>query len=378
MITAQIERFGMTPSFLQRTILPSLRLTIALLAVGLVPVSAVPVSVTLANGDRVSGELDTLTPEAVTVATAYAGTVTLSTDQIVGVRTDAAVHLRFEDGSVLQGRILTEPGGTVALRHDEGVRPFTFSRIRHFWKTDEPDPLKREQQRAAAEAAEVDAQPERKWDIRLAFDINGRSGNVSESSFRGKSDLRLKGERDDLHLFLAYNFRERNGELQRDEARIGGTYSNFFIDDLGWYVRTQFEQDRGENLDLRSTTASGLTYRVLKEERHELTTRLGLSYEHEMFADDQSNDDPGVDVGIEHRYEFRFGITADTDIKFVPNARDFSDYRLLHDTGFEWPITTDNRYILRFGLNNDFKSRPDGDNRSLDTRYYSQLILQWK
>lgn len=368
----------MTPFSFQQCLVRWLRPLLFLAGAGVLPAAAVSVSVTLVNGDRVSGELDRLSPDAVVVATGYAGAVTISTGQVVGLTTDHPVRLRFEDGRVLEGRILTEPGGTVAIRHAEGVRPITFSRIRHFWKGDERDPLEQEQEQASAQATAEAERPKRTWDLRLAFDVNGRSGNVSEYNFRGKTDARLKGENDDLHLFLAYNFRERNGTLQRDEARIGGTYSNYFIDDFGWYIRTQFEQDRGENLSLRSSVASGLTYRILKEERHELTARLGLGYEHEIFEDDRTTEEPNIDVGLEHQYEFWFGITADTDLKFVPDARDFADFRLLQDTGFEWPITTDNRYVLRFGFSNDYKSEPDGDNRSLDTRYYSQLILQWK
>jgi hypothetical protein len=58
-----------------------------------------------------------------------------------------------------------------------------------------------------------------------------------------------------------------------DELKGGADYSSFFSERSGWFVRQELERDNVEDVDLRSTTDAGFTYRLIKTERQQLVSR---------------------------------------------------------------------------------------------------------
>jgi len=64
-------------------------------------------------------------------------------------------------------------------------------------------------------------------------------------------------------------------------------------------------------------------------------------------------------------------------LSLVPSFNDFANYRATHESFLEVP-TTNPSWKVRFGLSNDFNSKPGAGVEKLDTSYYARLVLNWK
>ncbi len=143
-------------------------------------------------------------------------------------------------------------------------------------------------------------------------------------------------------------------------------------------MRSEYERDEFEDIDIRVTTAGGLSYRFFKQEHHTLNTRAGFSYRFETLDNGTKIKSPGLDFGLKHFYRIKKFGKVTTDLKFIPSVEDFSDYRFTQDTRFEFPLGGGKFWKVRFGLANSFNNNPAPNRVKLDTTYYTRLILNWK
>ena len=85
---------------------------------------------------------------------------------------------------------------------------------------------------------------------------------------------------------------------------------------------------------------------------------------------------PGLDVTILNTYTFT-NAKLHTSLTYTPTFEDFANYRVLHETSFEIPLTAA-LWKLKLGLKNEYQSKPPGTVDNLDTTYFTSLILNWK
>jgi hypothetical protein len=62
---------------------------------------------------------------------------------------------------------------------------------------------------------------------------------------------------------------------------------------------------------------------------------------------------------------------------YTPAFKEFSNYRLHHETTYEVPLTA-SLWKLKTGISNDYTSVPQPGVRRLDTLYFTSLILNWQ
>ena len=65
------------------------------------------------------------------------------------------------------------------------------------------------------------------------------------------------------------------------------------------------------------------------------------------------------------------------DLTYVPAVDDFSNYRVVHDSGIEIPIGSSENWKLRLGILNEYQSETPADEK-LDTSYYTRMIYSWR
>jgi putative salt-induced outer membrane protein YdiY len=156
-------------------------------------------------------------------------------------------------------------------------------------------------------------------------------------------------------------------------------YTNFFTEKLGWFIRQELERDTFEGIDFRSTTAAGLTYRFIKEERLSLEGSAGLSYRYDDYSDPGLDSDgyPGLDFGLNLDWQFADWGRLVTAVSYIPSLDDFGDYLIEHESGIDVPLGTSDNWVMRFGLRNQYNSAPSGGREKLDTTYFARMILSW-
>ncbi|MGC9450797.1 MAG: DUF481 domain-containing protein [Oceanipulchritudo sp.] len=226
-------------------------------------------------------------------------------------------------------------------------------------------------------AAKVAEEPSGGWALEAGLDLSASRGNTEKLDLTVTVDALLERDHDKFDLYGRYAYGDNRGRTTTNELILGTRYTNFFHDGLGVFIREELERDDFEGLVFRSTTASGLIWRLRQERDLAIEARSGLSYRYEDYADDGYEDFPGLDFGLDIRWRFTEWARFKGSYTFLPSADDFEDFILEQDSGFNVPLDTSDRWKLRFGISSKYNNNPDVGRERMDLRYYARLIATW-
>lgn len=337
--------------------------------------------VELSDGSVINGKLLSAEGGKLKVETAFAGTIEIKQDSVKTFSTDEAVNVGLAGGSQVLGKVEVTDAGIKVVAND-GQMSATTANVAAVWRqgSDSPDTKKLK--------ADVEA-GKRKWAYEASVAIAGRQSTTNKFGAAFGFKATLASAQDKLIFSLAAENATDDGVTTADRTFGGVDYSSFFSQKNGWYARTSLEKDTIKNLDLRSSSAFGLSRRLIKNEKQDLEFRVGLSYLYDSYAAIYSNTTPpvlvqpasnfgsaGLDIGFLHTYNFPNSKLTNT-ITFTPAFKEFSNYRLHHESAWELPIGS-SMWKLKLGVANDYNSKPPALTERLDTTYFTNLILNWK
>lgn len=312
------------------------------------------------GGARLVGKIEKISDGTVTMKTDYAGELSVKQSEVTSMSTDEAVTVRLESGAVMTGTIATS-GSAVKITSADGELSTNVSKVAATWEAGKEDP------RMTA--------LRRHWTYEVAADVTGKSGNSEQLGTAVSARAQLKTPQDTLQFYTGYNRQVVDGQKSADQFKAGVDYQNDFATKIGWYVRDEGGFDRIKDVQLYDVAAAGLAYNFIKEPKHTLAARLGLSYRYEGYRNPVTDDvsSAGLDIGLEHEWTLGRGKITNR-IALVPAFEDFSNFRLNHESTYEIPIT-ENYWKLRLGVANDYNSRPGPGIEKLDTTYFTRLVL---
>ena len=327
----------------------------------------------LTDGSRLEGELQKIHNGTFYFKTAFAGVLEIPQDKVGSLQSDAAVALRTESGEVFQGPVQSEAGGAVVVESSGGTVRTDVGSLVSGWQPGDKDPV------VAAREAELEGQL-RKWSYTAGVDISGKDGNSENFASSIQAEAKLEGPHDRFVVYGSYIYKETDKVRSEDEQKGGMRYTNFFTDKWGWFLREELERDTFEGIDFRSTTAGGVTYKFIQEERLSLEGSAGISYRYESYSDAGVEDDgfPGLDFGLNLGWQFADWGKLVTKLSYIPSFDDFGDYLVEHESGVDVPLGTSDAWVMRFGVSNQYNSHPGGSREKLDTSYFARLILTWE
>ncbi len=325
-----------------------------------------------ADGSRLTGRVVGIHDGMLKLETTYAGTIEIRMSEVTAFSTDSDVSVRLETGDVLVGPVRRRAEGEVEVSTAGGPVRARTAEVAAGWQPGQRDPA------VIAREAELEDQL-RRWTYEAGLDFSGREGNSDRMAASSRFRARLEGPTDRLEFYTIYSFAEESS-VTTDHRAVGGlSFTSFFLDNLGWYVRQELEFNEPENIDLRSTSVAGLTYRWFNEPRHRLETRAGLSYRHESYSTGGTEDFPGMEFGLLNYWRFADWGEVTTDLAFLPSFDDFfGEFLVTHDSGVNIPLGSSDFWTLRLGLENRYNSSPDTGRDKLDTMYYVRLLLRWE
>jgi len=326
------------------------------------------------NGARIVGTVTKIEDGKVFITTDFAGDLTIKQSEVTALNTDAPVFVRLASGTVLQGTLAGE-GSTLKIAGADGELSTKVEKVAASWGPGGEDP------QVTTYKKEI-ASRERKWTYQASVDFTGNTGNTNATGLAAGFTATLASPQDALKFYATTNYATSENAAgvknkTADEVKGGVDYASFFSERSGWFVRQELERDNVEDVNLRSTTDAGFTYRVIKTERQQLTARLGAGYRFESYGTGVENKGAVLSTGLNNAIKFGDKVSLVTELQFLPSVNDFADYRFVHDSALELPITAV-FWKLRLGLNNQFNSRPQPGREEMDTTYYTRLVLSWK
>lgn len=334
-----------------------------LLAAAFLPSLVLADVVVTKDGARLVGTVKKIAAGKVTLGTSYAGDIAINQGEIESITMEQPLVVRLANGDTMEGTFSSPATGQVAIAGREGTINAPIGSIAATWAPGGTDPAV--------------AALQRKWAYEAAVDITGKNGNKEQLGTAVSLRATLAGATDKLQFYTAYNRQETDGLKSADQFRAGVDYSNNFRGHMSWYVRSEGGFDRIKDVELYSVSAAGLGYDVIKNAQQTLTGRVGVSFRYEGYENPFTTDvkSAGLDFGLNHTYTFET-MKMVNSLTFVPSFEDFANFRAVHDSSFEMPIAA-SLWKLRIGLNNDYNSEPGVGVESMDTTYYSRLVLSW-
>ena len=322
------------------------------------------------DGSRLSGKILGVEEGIIKLETAYAGTIDIRQEKVTSFTTEEALLLRFSGGETLAGKLEEAGGKGLRVQSGAGFREVALKDVERVWLLSGEDPedaLERINKESAS----------RKWYFSGGFDLLGKRGNSKDFSIGGNFEAKLKGEHDELLLSAEYENREKNGDKTADRTGGGVSYEVFRRDSIGWYLRSEIERDAITAVNLRSTSAAGLSYRLLNKQDHALIARLGPGYRYTAYESNKEDESSmTLDLGFAHNYRVSDFLSIKTDITYVPGLGGSGNDRLVQDSGLVFPLAGDRKWKVRMGIRNEFESEP-AVRENLDTTYYTRIIYSW-
>ena len=322
-------------------------------------------TVTTTDGSTLKGKITLIDEGIVYIETTYAGTLKLDQETVASIESDAPLNFRLKDGTTLSGTVTSKDKKALNIHDEGGAQKTSADQIVASWTPDKIDP-------------EIERN-KRKWKNDFAVDLTGRTGNVERFNFGAQLDLRLKGPLDEIHLGFDYELGEQNKERTEDRTLLRASYERFNKDKLGWFIRTIWEQDPINGIDVRSTTTYGASYRLINNEAQTLVVRGGLGYRYTEFEDNDLKNESALTIepGLAHTYRYKDWFFLENNIYYSPALNDLENYNATHNSSIRLPMGNSESFWIRMGIRHEYESQTSA-NENLDTTYYSQLVYSWK
>lgn len=304
--------------------------------------------------------------------TTYSSLVNIPLKELVSLSSSDPISVRTETNETLSGQFIPLPKAQLNIRNQNQVNELKFENIQHIWPPTATDPLVIE-----AEAYELELKM--KWKSSIGFDLVGSSGNTDSIGAGFRMDSTYSNIFTELDLFLSYNTQTTNGKTDTDETKGGAEYDSIFRDQLAWYLRSDFEHDPVEQINLRSTLALGLKYNWIENLDYQVSTRFGSAVRYEDSTIDQVKEkiDPAFDLGLEYTHTLMKSLFLESELTLLPKVDNLSDYLFNHDTALIFPVIEDNTWHIRSGLSGTFDSIPKDDSEKMDMKYYFRVVYDF-
>jgi putative salt-induced outer membrane protein YdiY len=232
----------------------------------------------LDDGTRLVGTIEQITATDVEMSNTFAGALTVPRGKVVGVSTDAAVTLQFNDDAYVTGRLApSAQNGTLTLDVDGlGARLLPISEIKAVYREDP--------QIVQARLLAVNVAAEANVGIIIS------RGNSESENLNLDGRLVTRTPRNRYTLTGQFNREESEGILVKENWRSLVKYDHFVSEKWFWFNSVNFESDQFADLDLRTALAAGMGYQFFDSPTRSLSVEFGPSYIEENFdvAEDDS------------------------------------------------------------------------------------------
>jgi len=320
--------------------------------------------VKLANGSVIVGTVKQILGGKATVATDFAGELTIDAAKIQAVVTDAPVNIHATEGAPTTNGVLTDAGQKSAA----STTPVDYKAVA-MWPAGGKDPTVKD--------------TSRKWSYEVFVDLAGKTGNTEKFTGGMGAKATLTGPEDKFVMMGSTKYAKENGVENERQTVFGLDYERHIAETKNtWYARTTYKYDKYADLDPDWTSAAGYGFYMIDKEDVKIRGRLGLAYIYRDFISDKEHESSmGMDAGYHHEIKLRqLGPLKDigtlvTDVTYTPQFDNFHDYHIYHESSLSIPLGGSKVWSLRLGVSNDYYSRVAKDKDRLDTTYFARLVL---
>ncbi|MEM7204261.1 MAG: DUF481 domain-containing protein [Planctomycetota bacterium] len=314
---------------------------------------------TLSNGDRITGIIESTTEDKLTITSPVLGEIEVPLAEIANMVTGAPLALRTKAGETLRRDVAGIEGGSLVLV-DPAAGPTGIG--------------------LALEDLEAINPPENEaaWTGSINLGLQLTDGNSERRSANASADAERRTKQDRISAKGAWNYsQERStGDWNLTQRRLSGDlqYDYFLSDRLYLLAQTGAIGDTLANLDLRYTAGVGLGYQWLDGPPISFSTEAGVSYFSEHYRDGSPDMDTVAFRGAYSLvWEFNDDLKFLQDVVAFPGLEEIDDIYVTKDSRLQVSLTEAMFAQLQWLLNYD--NTPAPGRERLDNLYL--LSVGW-
>ena len=305
-------------------------------------------TLSLYNGDQLTGTLVSISEQQVVFETTYAGAITVEQRAIRRLQTTHAYVLRgaaFEQQGVLA--VIDDQQG---VESEEGFAPIDIASIQ-----------------SADRVQRVIAALPLDWATRVDLSAVFSSGNSSTESFNTLAESRLKRPKAQHLATLLRNTERSDGTTSKDQVDLSYGYKRFISPRWFGSANSNYFRDELKDIDQRLTLGGGLGFQVLNSSRGVLSTELGVSAVQERL-DGVDRTNPAARWAIDfQRYFFNRRLEIFHRQSILAIAAEERGQVLTSSTGIRFALSDRIDTALRTDLN--YETDPPAGSKKADTTY---------
>ncbi|HEY5646354.1 MAG TPA: DUF481 domain-containing protein [Pseudomonadales bacterium] len=235
----------------------------------------------LVNGDRLTGEIDSITGGRLVLKTDFAGTIGVKMDTVKYFESDKIFEVRTADSRKSRGQFVVT-SDTQQFRPEGGeLADLDLSTLK-----------------AAGENKLGFTDLGSDWTTRFDAGVSASSGNTETSAQNYLLETELTQVRADHKASFTYNTQEDDDVKTKESLLAGYRYRRFFGE--RWYGlgNIGYQEDQFKGIDHRWTLGAGAGYRFWDDSQGALSTDLGFNYVMEQL-EGVKDENPAVRWGLE-------------------------------------------------------------------------------
>lgn len=332
--------------------------------------SAAADTVTLVNGDTLSGTVASQQDGLVVLEHAQLGRVELPAGHVAAVSIDPLP----QDGQ-------TPPNGGPVVSQEaetESEQPSAEPALVP-GAPDNPEPVTDAamQDAAAQEQASLYNIFIDEWETKLTLGFTGTSGNTDRQNYHVKLDTEY--EKKDTRWTFNSGFFYATANARRTQNEIQTRITRDWLQEgRPWFffLRGEHEYDQFRTWENRASGFGGAGYTLIDKNDFKINTRMGFGGTYEFG---QINDftPEALFGGSVAKWKITPRQTLSGEATYYPSLEDDSDFRV--QTKLEWLYKLDvgTGLSLKLGVQNEYESLTPGDKANNDVKYYGALVLSF-
>lgn len=307
--------------------------------------------ITLANGDRLTGDVIKFDGKELTIKSEYGAVVAFPWSAVAAINSSKPLNFALKDGQLVVGTATTTDGKLQVQTKDAGAVTIAKDTITAIRSKDEE----------AAYEAEIERYRNPRlldlWTGFVDFGYAKASGNANTSNLSVSATATRATTRDKINVHFTSLYASATTDnvnaVTANAIRGGLAY------DLNLSPRTfafglvDLEYDQFQDLDLRFAPAGGFGYHVLKSKRSLFDVQGGVALDREFFSTGLQRTAGDALIGETYNFNWSKTTTLHENFTIFPAFTGGSNYRMNFDTSWAtairkwlaWQLTISDRYL---------------------------------
>ena len=315
-------------------------------------------TITLKNGDRISGKILKTDGNSVVVKTDYAGEVKIDLGAVTALSSDSPLNVVLKSGQQSRGKV-SIAGDAVQVEGGPQAKVADLTAIRD---DDSQKDWQREDERQHHPKL-LDF-----WAGSAAFGLAEASGNSNTTTFNTSAAIARAAGKNKVALYFNQVYATQSTTLPYGETanRVGGglRVDRDISGKMFAFGTTDYDYDKFLGLDLRSVFGGGFGYHAWKSDKGHLDFGGGGDYDREKYSTGTSKNSAEVLGTEELGIKLLSKLSLTERLQIYPNMSDTGQFRLNFDMTADVPIY---KFLdLSFGVSDRYQTDPLPDHKGND------------